>query len=46
MRRRMKKIIKASIGLGVVAASIFYATKKTGILANDAALYDEYDTSK
>jgi len=40
----MKNLVKTSIGLGIVAAGIYYAGKKIGILKNDSQSYDKYNT--
>jgi len=40
------KLFKIGISVGFLAAGVFLLGKKTGLLENDAYLYDEYDTSK
>lgn len=40
----MKNLVKTSIGLGIVAAGIFYAGNKIRILQNDSQSYEKHTT--
>lgn len=39
-----KKLIKLSIGLGVLAIGALIVGKKTGFFEDDSHLYDEYES--
>ncbi|MFC4770583.1 methanol dehydrogenase [Enterococcus hermanniensis] len=41
-----KKLMKTGFSLGIMTLGIVILGKKTGLLENDAHLYDEYDSTK